>query len=184
MTAPVTAPDSILSALKAMLADPLPVSISGAVNVNTSILSWSVTSYIANASGTGFNQYDDIVATDWWNTSVPVIPVLIVTTYLNRRTGLQITSPDMTKLDQVAQDALTFTQLQSLGLSTQTTLAALLTELQLKADLTETQPIVATARVCLSHQPITVPITTGVTLASLCSGGIIPVGAVTAEIQG
>jgi hypothetical protein len=40
-----------------------------------------------------------------------------------------------------------------------------------------------TARVCVSHPDITVPITTGVTLASLCAGGIIPVGAVTAEIQ-
>ena len=59
----------------------------------------------------------------------------------------------------------------------------LLTELQLKADLTETQPVGVTARVCVSHQTITVPITTGVTLASLCSGGIIPVGAVTCAIQ-
>lgn len=43
--------------------------------------------------------------------------------------------------------------------------------------------VVATTRVCVSHQDITVPITTGVTLASLCVGGIIPVGAVTCEIQ-
>ena len=59
----------------------------------------------------------------------------------------------------------------------------LLTELQLKADLTETQPVGATARICVSHQSITIPITTGVTLTSLCSDGVIPVGAVTAEIQ-
>ena len=78
---------------------------------------------------------------------------------------------------------LTLAQIQSLGLATQVTLNAVLTELQLKADLTETQPVGATARVCVAHQGITVPITTGVTLASLCSGAIIPVGAVTAEIQ-
>lgn len=78
---------------------------------------------------------------------------------------------------------LTLAQMQSLGLATSAKQDSLLTELQLKADLTETQPVGATTRVCVSHQNIIAPITTGVTLASLCSGSIIPVGAVTAEIQ-
>jgi hypothetical protein len=43
--------------------------------------------------------------------------------------------------------------------------------------------IALSPRSCVSHQDIIVPATIGVTLASLCSGGIIPVGAVTAEIQ-
>ena len=62
-------------------------------------------------------------------------------------------------------------------------LKGLLTEAQLKADLTEPQPVGATIRTCVSHQPLTIPATTGVTLASLCSGGVLPTGAITCEIQ-
>lgn len=45
-------------------------------------------------------------------------------------------------------------------------------------------PAVAlTRRVIIDRQTITAPITTGVTLASLCTGAVIPSGAVVAEIQ-
>lgn len=58
-----------------------------------------------------------------------------------------------------------------------TTLSSLLTELQLKADLTETQPVGATARVCTGTQMITA--LSSVTPASLT----IPALSVVAEIQ-
>lgn len=58
-----------------------------------------------------------------------------------------------------------------------TTLSSLLTELQLKADLTETQPVGATARVCTGTQMITT--LSSVTPASLT----IPALSVVAEIQ-
>ena len=58
-----------------------------------------------------------------------------------------------------------------------TTLSSLLTELQLKADLTETQPVGATARVCTGTQMITS--LSSVTPASLT----IPALSVVAEIQ-
>ena len=91
------------------------------------------------------------------NTFVSDIPL-----WYNGKTKLPLvdTDVDTSKLEVVAANALTASELVALTLS-----------------------VGAIARVCVSHQPITVPITTGVTLASLCSGGIIPVGAVTCEIQ-
>ena len=103
----------------------------------------------------------------------PVIGILTINTvtntfvsntplWYNGRTKLPLVDADVdtSKLEIVAANALTASELAALTLS-----------------------VGVTTRVCVSHQAITVPITTGVTLASLCSGGIIPVGAVTAEIQ-
>lgn len=103
----------------------------------------------------------------------PVIGILTINTvsntfvsntplWYNGRTKLPLVDAevDTSKLEIVAANALTASELAALTLS-----------------------VGATARVCVSHQSITVPITTGVTLASLCSGGVIPVGAVTCEMQ-
>ena len=103
----------------------------------------------------------------------PVLGILTINTvtntfvsntplWYNGRTKLPLVDADVdtSKLEVVAANALTASELAALTLS-----------------------VGATARVCLSQQQITAPITTGVTLASLCSGGIIPVGAVVAEIQ-
>lgn len=80
--------------------------------------------------------------------------------WYNFNTQLPITVLDATKLTAIAANSLTAAELATMTLA-----------------------IGATARVCVSHQGITVPITTGVTLASLCSGGVIPTGAVTCELQ-
>ena len=103
----------------------------------------------------------------------PILGILIINTvtgtfvsntplWYNGRSRLPLIDADVdaSKMELIAANSLTAAELATLTLS-----------------------IVATTRVCVSHQPITVPITTGVTLASLCSGGIIPVGAVTCEIQ-
>lgn len=103
----------------------------------------------------------------------PIIGILTINTvsntfvsntplWYNGNTKLPLVDADVdtSKLEVVAANTLTASELAALTLS-----------------------VGATARVCVSQQPITVPITTGVTLASLCSGGIIPVGAVTCEIQ-
>lgn len=103
----------------------------------------------------------------------PIIGILTINTvtntfvsntplWYNGRTKLPLVDADVdtTKLEIIASNSLTASELAALTLS-----------------------VGVTARVCVSHQGITVPITTGVTLASLCSGGVIPVGAVTAEIQ-
>ena len=103
----------------------------------------------------------------------PVISILTINTvtntfvsntplWYNGKTRLPLVDADVDvdKMELIASNSLTASELVALTLS-----------------------VGATARVCVSHQPITVPITTGVTLASLCSGGFIPVGAVTCEIQ-
>lgn len=103
----------------------------------------------------------------------PVIGILTINTvtntfvsntplWYNGRTKLPLVDADVdtTKLEIIASNSLTASELAALTLS-----------------------VGVSTRVCVSHQAITVPITTDVTLASLCSGGIIPVGALTAEIQ-
>lgn len=103
----------------------------------------------------------------------PVIGILTINTvsntfvsntpiWYNGKTRLPLVDAniDIDKMELIASNSLTASELVALTLS-----------------------VGVSARVCISHQPITVPVTTGVTLASLCSGGIIPVGAVTCEIQ-
>ena len=103
----------------------------------------------------------------------PILGILVINTvtnsfvsntplWYNGRSKLPLvdTDVDTSKLTVIAANSLTAAELAAITLS-----------------------VGATARICVNHQGIAVPITTGVTLASLCSGGIIPVGAVTCEIQ-
>lgn len=125
---------------------------------------------------TGVSLNNVVVAIVIVNTANPAVELI---KWLNINTGLEVTAPTPfdNYLQYIGGNSLTLAQLQSAGLATQTTLAALLTELQLKADLTETQPVVATARVCTGTQFISG--LSSVTPASLT----IPANSVVAEIQ-
>ena len=103
----------------------------------------------------------------------PVISILTINTvtntfvsntplWYNGKTRLPLVDADVDvgKLELIASNSLTAGELGALTLS-----------------------VAATTRVCVSHLTIIVPATTGVTLASLCPGGAIPTGAVTARIQ-
>jgi len=104
------------------------VRIIGSVALNPESLSTSQANYVATTGGTGYSIGDQITATMWWDTSTPANPAFLVAAFYNWETSLEI-SPSMAHLEQIGGDALTYTQMQSLGLATQATLAAVLAKI-------------------------------------------------------
>jgi len=112
-----TAPDSIVAAIKQITANPLPVSISGSVNLSPSTLATSQASYIVITSGAGYSIGDHVTATMWWNVANITNPAFLIAAYYNWDTGLEI-SPNIAHLSQVQEDSLTNTQLIAATLTT------------------------------------------------------------------
>jgi len=111
------APESLLEALKQILATPLPVSISGTVSLSPDTLATSQASYIVITAGTGYSIDDHITATMWWDVTNITNPAFLIAAFYNWDTGLEI-SPNIAHLSQVQEDGLTSTQLLAAGLAT------------------------------------------------------------------
>ena len=169
-TVKATDPDGHFEAVGDPVSGAQLVKIIGSVSLKPEAMSTSQANYVAITDGTGYSKGDPITATMWWDTSTPANPAFLAAAFYNWETNLEIT-PSMAHLQQTGGDAMTATEYEA-------------TIGKVGIDQTAGQNVIAvSARICISHQPITVPITTGVTLASICSGGGIPVGAVTCDIQ-
>jgi hypothetical protein len=117
------------------------------VNIETAVGQIGVTRYVAISNWVSKIAFTGVASAGLTIQNFRVIDLSTSSTvssvWTNLATGLDLASPPVvdTEIEYIGGTAITLAEMQSLDTATQTTLAAVLTELQLKADLTETQPV-------------------------------------------